>query len=107
MLPQLSAQQYVNDFLESLLNDAGMDTMSVEVKQQMLKDLHARLQDRFFGQVIISMPEKDLTEFRKLSENKASQEELQKFIEEHVPNAPEVFAKAMVTFRNDYLGVNP
>lgn len=104
MLAQLSAQQYVNDFLGALLDEAGMD-MSVEVRQQMLKDLHARLQDRFFGQVVISLSDSDLTQFRKMSESGASQEEMEKFIQSHVPNAPEVFASAMASFRNDYLGL--
>jgi hypothetical protein len=106
MLKELSAEQYVNDFLEALLDEAGMDTMSVEVREQMLKDLHARLQDRFFGDVVINLSESDLTEFRTMTDSGASQEKLEKFIEEHIPNAPEVFAKSMMTFRNDYLGVN-
>lgn len=105
MNPSLTSAQYIEDFLQQLLTEAGMDTVSAEVKAQMLTDLRARLQDRLFGTIVINLTDGKLTQFRELSENEGSQEDLEKFVDENVPNASEVFAQAMMTFRKDYLGL--
>ena len=105
MNPSLTSAQYVEDFLQQLLTEAGMDTVSPEVKAQMLTDLRARLQDRLFGTIVMNLTDGKLTEFREMIENSGAQEDLEKFVDANVPNAAEVFAQAMVTFRKDYLGL--
>lgn len=105
MNPSLTSAQYVEDFLQQLLSEAGMDTVSAEVKAQMLTDLRARLQDRLFGTIVMNLTDGKLTEFREMIEKGGSQEELEKFVDVNVPNAAEVFAQAMMTFRKDYLGL--
>ena len=105
MNPSLTSAQYVEDFLQALLTEAGMDTVSAEVKAQMLIDLRARLQDRLFGTIVMNLTDGKLTEFREMVENGGAQADLEKFVDENVPNAAEVFAQAMVTFRKDYLGL--
>lgn len=103
--PQLTFTQVVDDFLNRLLDEGGMDTVSVEVRAQMLRDLRVRLNERLFATVISNMPEEKITEFRTLSEKKASGEELEKFIDKNIPDSQEIFAGAFLTFRNDYLGL--
>ncbi len=105
MLPQLTSAQYIEDFINQLLTDAGMDSVSPEVKAQMLTDLRARIQDKLFGTVIMQLSDDEVTLFRKLTESNPKPEVLESFIDAHIPNAPEVFAQAMLTFRNDYLGL--
>ena len=106
MLPQFTTAQYIQDFLNGILKDAGMDKVDAEVKQQMMEDLKNRLEDRLFGSIIINLKEEDLTKFRKLVDGKeTNQKQVEEFINIHIPNSTEVFAQAMVTFRNDYLGV--
>ena len=105
MLPQLTSAQYLDDFCQQLLTDGGMDDVSAEVKAQMLTDLRARLQDRLFGTVVMNLKDPEITEFRQLTDSGATPEELEKFIDSHLPNAADVFAQAMQTFRNDYLGL--
>ena len=105
MNPSLTSAQYVEDFLQALLTEAGMDTVSAEVKEQMLTDLRARLQDRLFGTIVMNLSDGKLSEFRELVDNGGSQDELEKFVDANVPNSAEVFAQAMMTFRSDYLGL--
>lgn len=105
MNPQLTSNQVIENFLQKLLEEAGMDTVSSEVKEQMLKDLRLRLNDRLFGAVIANLTDEKLTEFRQITEKKVPEEELQKFIDANISNAQEVFAQAMADFRKDYLGL--
>jgi len=106
MIPQLTSAQFVEDFLQKLLADAGMDEVSADVKAQMLTDLRARVQDRLFGTVIMNLRDDDeVTLFRQLVESEPKSEVLEKFIDDHIPNAKDVFAQALLTFRNDYLGL--
>lgn len=105
MLSQFSSAQITEDFLNQLLTDAGMDTVSPELREEMLADLRARLQDRLLGTVIINLSEQDLEGFNKLLDQNANEEQVAKFIDEKVPNATELFATAMLGFRNDYLGL--
>ena len=103
--PQLSFTQVVDDFLNLLLDEGGMDTVSVEVRAQMLNDLRLRLNERLFATAVMNLSDEQVTEFRELSEKKTSGEELEKFIDKNIPNSQEIFAGAFLTFRNDYLGL--
>jgi hypothetical protein len=106
MLKQFTGEQVITDFLLGLLTDSGMDAVSPEVKAQMLKDLHARLQDRFIATVLTNLEEDKYEEFANLIESQPSEEAVQRFIDGNVPNAAELFGQAMLKFRNDYLGIN-
>ena len=103
--PQLTFAQVVDDFLNLLLDEGGMDTVSPEVRAQMLNDLRVRLNERLFVTAISNMSDKRVTELRKLTEGGATGEAVEKFIDKNIPGAQEIFAGAMMTFRNDYLGI--
>jgi hypothetical protein len=105
MLPSMSSVQFMNDYLEALLTDAGMENLSPELKAQMLRDLRARLEDRLFGTIVMNLEEPKLTTFRQLVESEAPQGEVEQFLNSQVPNASELFSEAMLKFRSDYLGV--
>lgn len=102
---QLTFTQVVDDFLNLLLNEGGMETMSPEVKEQMLGDLHLRLNEKIFASVLSRLDDRKVTEFRELVEKKASGKELEKFIDNNVPNAQDFFAQVFMNFRSDYLGL--
>jgi len=105
MNPEITSAQYIEDFLKGLLEEAGMDTASPEVYAQMLTDLRARLNDRLFSTIIMNLNEGKLTEFREMAEKGADGETLQKFIDDNVSDAQNLFAQAMLNFRKDYLGL--
>lgn len=103
--PQLTFVRVIDDFLNLLLDEGGMDTVSVEVRAQMLRDLRVRLNERFFTTVITNLSDEKISQFRELSESKVPGEGLEKFIDQNIPNAKEIFAQVMITFRNNYLGI--
>lgn len=103
--PQINFNQAIEDFLNALLDEAGMGEVSAEVRAQMFKDLSARLNDRLFATVVMSLNDSDLTKFRQMAEGGANGDELQKFIDSHIPNAADLFASAMMEFRANYLGL--
>jgi hypothetical protein len=105
MINQLSSEQVVNDFLNKMLTDAGMDTTSPEVREQMMNDLKNRLEERFFATILSNLSEEKVTELRELTEKGADQDKMGQFITGNIPNADELFAQSMLSFRDTYLGV--
>ena len=104
--PQLTFAQFVDDFLSTLLDEGGMESVSPEVRAQMLTDLRKRLNERLFATIIVNLSDEKVTEFRELTDRTPADENFEKFIDENISNAQEVFAAAFMTFRNDYLGLS-
>lgn len=100
----MSSAQVIQDFLQSLLTDAGMDDLTPDVKAQMLQDLEARLQDRFFGALVTQLTDEELTQFRELQEKETPPAQLEQYISDHLPNSADFFVQIMNQFRSDYLG---
>lgn len=103
--PQLTFTQVVNDFLNLLLDEGGMGTVSPEVREQMLKDLHLRLNEKMFVSILSRLDDEKTTKYRELIEGKAPAEEVEKFIDSNIPDAQDFFAQVFMTFRSDYLGL--
>lgn len=94
----------IRTFLEGLLQDAGMTTLDDQMREEMIKELYARL-DSFITSVIMeNLPPEKLEEFTKMAEEKKTRQEMEEFLKAHVPNAAEVMAQAFIEFRNLYLG---
>ncbi|MEK7140705.1 MAG: DUF5663 domain-containing protein [Patescibacteria group bacterium] len=106
MLTELSSKQVVDDFLNKMLTDTGMDNVSPEVREQMFNDLKNRLEDRFLATILANLQEDQITTFREISEANGDSVKMSQFISANLPNANELFAQAMMTFRDVYLGVN-
>lgn len=105
MITKFSNEAFINDFLNTMLKDAGMTDLDPEVEAQMMDDLRSRLQERFFATVVKNLSEEQLNELIKLDSKKASESEIEQFIGKNISNPSEVFAQAMMNFRADYLGV--
>lgn len=106
MLPAFSSEEFINKFLKDMLQDAGMTDLSPEVETQLLKDLRARLNERFLAELVSIFTEEEVVQFKELAESGNNQEDLEKFITDHIPNAAEIFSDALLKFRADYLGVS-
>jgi hypothetical protein len=90
-------------FLINLLEEAGMDVVSKELRDKMLADLAKRLDARLTLAAISALPEEKVDKFEDmLSENK-SVLEIVDFLSDNVPNIAEVYAKALVEFKRSYL----
>ncbi len=70
----------------------------------MFNDLRNRLEDKFFTTIIANLSEEKISEFRQVTETE-DQEKVSQFITTNLPNASELFAGAMMSFRDVYLGV--
>ena len=105
MLPQFSAAQIFEDFLNQMLLDAGMDSVAPDIKETMLGDLRSRLESRLILAITSHLPEDDLPELAKLMETKGAEDQLAKFIDQKLPNSTELIGAALQEFRNDYLGI--
>lgn len=93
----------VHLFLTNLLNDAGMDTIEDDLKAEMEKELFARLETYISSRIVETMPVDKLDSFVDMNEQGKSQEEIDAFIQENIPNAQQFFADIFLEFRDLYL----
>jgi len=96
--------QEVRSFLEGLLQDAGMTFTDNEMKEEMIKELYARLDNYIASVVVDYLPPEQFETFIKMNEEKKSKQEIENFLKEKLPDAQNVFAKAFADFRAMYLG---
>lgn len=94
----------VKTFLESILQDAGMTNIDPKMHEEMIKELFTRLDSFMLTTIIEALPADKIGEFTRMSESGKSKEELESYLRETVPNSQEVFARAMLQFRDLYLG---
>lgn len=94
----------IRNFLEGILTDAGMTTLDSEMREEMIKELYARLDNYITSAIVSKLPPEYSEEFIRLNEEKKSQEEIQQFLQDKLPNAQETFALAFSEFRDLYLG---
>lgn len=93
----------VRVFLEKMLVDGGMADVVPEVKEQMIDDLMTRLQSCVFAAVLAKLPEQDLPAFNELADRNAPQDDVQRFLVEHVPDIDAITGQAMLDFRAIYV----
>lgn len=90
-------------FLESILQDAGIRDLDDKTHQQMLQELFTRLDNYILMAISDSLPADKLEIFTRMAENKASPEQMKSYLQENIPNSTELFAQAMLDFRDYYL----
>lgn len=94
----------IRSFIEGLLTDANMSTLDAEMKEEMVKEVFARLDNYITSAIVDNLPENKLEAFIKLNEDKKSKEEIENYLKDNMPNAQDVFAKTFQEFRDLYLG---
>lgn len=99
-----SIPEEVQPYLEGLLADAGITPVDDTMKEGMMKDLYVRLDNFLASAILDNMPADQVEAFIQLNEKKADKKEIEGFLEKHLPNTKDVFAKAFVEFRDLYLG---
>lgn len=90
-------------FLISLLKDAGMETLEDDMRAEMEKELFARLETYITSRIVETMPADKLDAFVDMNEQGKSQEEIDAYIQENIPNAQQFFADVFLEFRDMYL----
>jgi len=94
----------LKDFLEELLRDANVTQLDQKTHDDMIVELYTRLDDYILGTIMEKLPEDKMEEFTKMAEDNKNREELQSYLQTQIPEANEIFAKAMIDFRDLYLG---
>lgn len=91
-------------YISNLLEDAGISNLDPDLKEEMIHEVYMRL-DKYITSVIVeNMQSEDIETFIKMNDDKKSQEEVQNFLIQKIPNVQEVMTKAFVDFRDIYLG---
>lgn len=94
----------IRNFLDGLLTDAGMMDLDEAMHEEMIKELYERLDKFMLTTIVESLPGEKLTEFTKMAEGGKGREELEIYLKANIPEADKVFARAMLAFRDLYLG---
>lgn len=94
----------IKTFLESILQDANMTSLDEQTHEEMIKQLFIRLDNFMLTTIVEALPAEKISEFTKLSEEGKTREELENYLRKNIPNHSDVFAKAMLQFRDLYLG---
>jgi hypothetical protein len=95
----------MEQFILQLLADKGLpEGLDEDVRQQLVKDLVSRAADLVNRRMIEAMSEQDVNAFNELLDGDPSPEQVQQFIEAHVPEKEEVASRALLEFRSLYLG---
>ena len=91
-------------FLEDLLVEAGQDGLPEDIREQLILDLHERLERRLILAAVGGMTLAKQKEFEALSKTQPTPVEIKKFVEANVADADAVFKAAFADFRATYLG---
>lgn len=94
----------VRGFLENLIKDTGLTPLDETAREQMVEELYIRLDNFLTSEIIKNLPPEQLEQFVQLNERGATQDEINQFMTEKIPNAQDLFGAALVNFRDLYLG---
>ncbi len=93
----------VRAYLDGLLDDSGM-TVPDDAREEVIKELYARLDNYLASVILENIPQDQVDEFINASAEKKTLPEMQEYLLSKLPNAKEVLTKAFVDFRQLYLG---
>jgi len=93
----------IEEFVERLIKDKKFNEQDPEIIAQIKSDLLSRVENRINAMIISKLNSEKLSDFEKVL-NTGSEEEIQKFVKENIPNVEEKTAKELLDFKNIYLG---
>lgn len=99
-MPPTDLGQYVAWIIEQ---KPEMRETPADVKRELQDQLEERLEQVINMALLANMPKGEFENFEKLLDN-GSQEEIEKFVADKIPNMNEIIAKVLVDFREQYLG---
>lgn len=91
-------------FVDELIRDKNLPASNEAVREQMRNDLLDRIEDRINAVVLRFLPPEKLEELEQKMSADASDEDVQGFIREHIPDLDVKVAAELVAFRQTYLG---
>lgn len=79
------------------------EDLEKEVIDQIKADLLSRVEDRVNAVIISNLSAEKLEEFNKLLDTDISNEDMQKFCSENIPELPQLIATELIVFKQSYL----
>lgn len=95
--------EVLDNFVNRLLEERGIEKLEPEILSQARKDLRERLDDKIRMAMLFAMPSPKLEEFKAMMAT-ASDAEVQKFCQDNIVNLDEVVSVALYEFRQTFLG---
>lgn len=99
--PNVTLQVWL--FLESLLQDAGLNFTDPQAKQTVINDLNIKLEGFLAVVIEENLSDEDLVEYFQLLLSETNGGQLEQFLQTKIPNLDVVLANAMLEFRQVYL----
>ena len=90
--------------LNKIFEELKIENLSDEEKTDFLARAGELLQKRILLRIIDSMNEREQEEFEKFLEEETSQEKINQYLEEKVPNLEEIIKEETEAMRKDILG---
>ncbi len=103
-LSQTTQNDSINKFVEKLIDEKQFD-VTKEVRDILKQDLMRRLNDFITARILAALSDKDIIVFEKMLDEGKTDEDLQKFVMEHVPNFMNFLTATLLEFREVYLGL--
>lgn len=94
----------IKQYLESILQEAGMLTLDDKTRDTMIEELYVQLDNYLASVIVKQLKPEDLETFIKMNEEKKPKQEIEAFIKEKLPHAQHIFTNAFIDFRKLYLG---
>lgn len=92
----------IHAFLEDMMLASDMVPENEIMKEIMIKQLFERLDQYIALRLVELLSENDAEEFIKLNQEKKTKEELETFLQSHIPNAQEKFVDILMDFRAQF-----
>lgn len=94
----------IRAFLESMVQEAGITSLDAASHQKLIEELYSRLDNFLLTVIVEALPQDKLEEFTKMAEGGVPRNELDGYLKANIPNAVDAFSRAMIEFRDLYLG---
>lgn len=93
----------VQQFLERLLEDAGIAPENPDLRFTMLAELAARLQQQVILDLLDKLDQQKFDEFEKLMETNPSPERIISFLKLSIPQNVEIVSQTMLDFKDTFV----
>jgi len=92
----------LDEFVNKLIEEKGLDNLDVETLKQIKSDLMSRLEDRINAAILAALPPEKLENFEKILDQGGT-EEIQSFCSKNILNLDQLIASELMSFRQTYL----
>lgn len=102
-MQQKTIPEEVRKYLDGLLDEAGVSGVDEATRETLVQELFIQLDDAIIDKVVDYLPVEKLDAFTAFMQGNPSRDQLEKYLQENVPNTQDVFTVAFADFRDAYL----